>query len=694
MLRRIMLTGILTGAVLTVGFWTPGRGFVVAQDARPSRPKRQNQTPPSTIQTDNPKPTGAQRVAQNPSTAAVQSYRTAERPEKSGDPIVIPGGRLRLFDLEDVPSQRDGVLMFLGTEVKEGQNVPPFDAIPVQIGKETKQFRRLREGDVVQSDQLLAQVDDTLARADVGIKTAKLESARAEAVAADKTRDEAMARYDTAKKLYGATGGRGGGQPAISLEDLRGALLTYNRYVEEAVSKKAAIEVAKEELKQSEKTVSMYEIRPKVSGIVKSINKHPGEAVKSLEPVMQIQNYDRLRVDALLQEQYANRLDKGMEVYVEPTFRESPRQTFVGHRGLITGVAVSKDPRKPLIVSCSDDRTVRIWELSSSGGRAREHVLKNAEPAAPFQAVACTPRDAAANLCLAGDAQGNGFLWDLNDLQGEPRKLNGHHLKAITCVAFSPDGKSCATGSQDQQIKVWDTATGTLRCTISGHRNVITALYFASPERLISISRDPSVRIWEITGDRYKEAKNGVIPRREDYVDNLGVSPDGQHMMDENFGEMRVVSVPNADNSVPKTEAILRPTTLGKKFVNFAIFAPNGQMALTTPETGGVLHLWRINYNQGRSFELRQFVPAVRGAARSAAFAPDGSFVVAGVSDRIYLWPMPGKEDVDPIPARITNIDKPIEAVDNQVKVTAELENPGQRLRPGDVVTIVAYPQK
>jgi hypothetical protein len=81
--------------------------------------------------------------------------------------------------------------------------------------------------------------------------------------------------------------------------------------------------------------------------------------------------------------------------------------------------------------------------------------------------------------------------------------------------------------------------------------------------------------------------------------------------------------------------------------------------------------------------------------ARSAAFAPDGSFVVAAVNDRLEVWPMPSADEIEqPVKASIINIEKPIEAV-FQVKVTAELVNPGgQRLRPGDVVTMVAYPRR
>src|SRR5439155_23081617 len=118
----------------------------------------------------------------------------------------------------------------------------------------------------------------------------------------------------------------------------------------------------------------------------------------------------------------------------------------------------------------------------------------------------------------------------------------GNNRQVIQCVAFSPDGKYCATGGQDTQIMVWETATGNLRGTITGHRHWVTALYFVPGDRLVSISQDRFVRIWELNGDHPKEAKNGAIQRRQGAVsvDNLGVSPDGRHMMDEQLGEIRI----------------------------------------------------------------------------------------------------------------------------------------------------------
>ena len=39
----------------------------------------------------------------------------------------------------------------------------------------------------------------------------------------------------------------------------------------------------------------------------------------------------------------------------------------------------------------------------------------------------------------------------------------------MTSVAFSPDGKRIASGSEDKTVKVWDAATGQEILTLKGH---------------------------------------------------------------------------------------------------------------------------------------------------------------------------------------------------------------------------------
>ena len=75
----------------------------------------------------------------------------------------------------------------------------------------------------------------------------------------------------------------------MSLEDVRGAELTYYRYVYEAESKVEAIKIAKQELELARATVDSYLITSGVRGIVRKIHKRPGEAVHSLETVVTVE---------------------------------------------------------------------------------------------------------------------------------------------------------------------------------------------------------------------------------------------------------------------------------------------------------------------------------------------------------------------------------------------------------------------
>ena len=254
----------------------------------------------------------------------------------------------------------------------------------------------------------------------------------------------------------------------MSQEEYRGALLTWDRYKYETIGKEQQVIVQAKELRQAETVVDLHAIHSKITGQVKNLLKHRGEAVRNLDTVMVLQDNRRLRIEGRVDYPHRRHLKVGDRIAVEPTQSASPSLVLLGHMQEITGVAVSMAGD---IVSSSEDRTVRVWNRHA--GQERLILPHKA-------AVRCVACDPVANLCLSGGADGIGRLWNLGGDGATPAvELRDGHRGGINCVTFSKDGRWCATGGEDRAICLWQVADGALLQRFPaelGHRGAVTSV--------------------------------------------------------------------------------------------------------------------------------------------------------------------------------------------------------------------------
>jgi WD40 repeat protein len=94
-------------------------------------------------------------------------------------------------------------------------------------------------------------------------------------------------------------------------------------------------------------------------------------------------------------------------------------------------------------------------------------------------------------------------------------------------VAFSPDGKQVASGSNDKTVRLWDAVTGTALQTLEGHSSWVSSVAF-SPDgkQVASGSTDKTVRLWDaVTGTALQ-----TLEGHSSWVRSVAFSPDGKQV--------------------------------------------------------------------------------------------------------------------------------------------------------------------
>jgi len=201
--------------------------------------------------------------------------------------------------------------------------------------------------------------------------------------------------------------------------------------------------------------------------------------------------------------------------------------TLTGHSESINCVAIT--PNKQILVSGSEDNSIKLWDLATGECLA---TLEGQEAA--VKSVAITPDG---QLLVSGSADNTIKLWQLPDNASEPicadpiYTLTGH-TDWVKCLAIAPDGQTLASGSQDKTIKLWQLDTGELKSTLLGHWGEVNCMAISPDgQRLTSCSWDETIRLWHLGTFKQLHSLSG----HQGAIACFAISPDGQPLVSSSW---------------------------------------------------------------------------------------------------------------------------------------------------------------
>ncbi len=289
---------------------------------------------------------------------------------------------------------------------------------------------------------------------------------------------------------------------------------------------------------------------------------------------------------------------------------QNHRLTLRGQQRVYS-VAFSADGK--LLASGGNQGDIKLWNFTTG----KESVTLRGAPGAWRVAFSPDGRLLAVASGLMGGYGVN--LWDV--ATGKPQATLDHAGELVRSLAFSPDGKTLATGTDRKTVRLWDVATRQKQTAFEAQAPAVYCLQFSPDGKKLATASpwyDPCTTCWNLA------TQPPQITVRLPGAYGLAFSPDGKTLATGSGGG----TVTLWDVATGKERA-RRETGWGKIFD--VAFSPDGATLACATERRFVV-LWEPATGQTRLLPHENIVYSV-------AFAPDGKTLASGSWDgTIRLW--------------------------------------------------------
>ncbi|NER52581.1 MAG: WD40 repeat domain-containing protein [Symploca sp. SIO1A3] len=221
-------------------------------------------------------------------------------------------------------------------------------------------------------------------------------------------------------------------------------------------------------------------------------------------------------------------------------------------------------------------------------------------------------------------------LWNVQD--GSLLTTLTGHSGWVNAIAYSPDGATLASASSDTTVKLWNAQNSSLLATLTGHRSLVNAIAY-SPDgaTLASASSDTTVKLWNAQNSSLLT----TLPDHGDGVNAIAYSPDGAILA--SAISYKAVKLWNAQDG-----SLLATLTDHGGSVNAIAYSPDGT-TLASASDDSTVKLW--NAQDG---SLLATLTGHGGSVNAIAYSPDGATLASASDDKtVKLWDVKLKFDLN-----------------------------------------------